>query len=158
VIDWLCKCSGIESLEIPQLLLYKPKSEYIRPDLPSAIKSEGTTLDLRLLDGHLDDPNTKSPVLMSICKSLSKPPQVVCDPQLLLGGHGFGKTKTLFDILKINYGLFLDCGGKTEEDISNTFNHIAQLVAQQVTQLFHGVACLQVQCSDLCCYVTLNSQ
>ena len=76
-------------------------SQYLRSDLPAHLTLKDQ-IDFRLLDGNLDNPYEKTPKCMEVLKQNGN------EYSLFLAGHGFGKTKTIFDIAKEHYTILVD--------------------------------------------------
>eukprot|EP01124_Arcella_intermedia_P010614 TRINITY_DN1712_c0_g1_i8.p1 TRINITY_DN1712_c0_g1~~TRINITY_DN1712_c0_g1_i8.p1 ORF type:complete len:701 (-),score=76.93 TRINITY_DN1712_c0_g1_i8:694-2796(-) len=105
----LTDLSGTKFPSPPSLRMHnQERSPFISQHLPLAIGSE-TKLDLRLLSGHLDDPEANSPVVEEVIKHFEDAKDMnYCDPVLFLSGSGVGKTKAIFDLMKKEYGVLFD--------------------------------------------------
>ena len=126
-IDLLFHASALPLKACPSLRAYRPRSEYVDSNLPAAIGQ--TCLDLRLLSGHLNNPNESSPVAAELLDRLKRTDKEShTNPRLLLGGHGFGKSKTLFDLATRRFVLLLDCSS-TGMHVSRLFDSIDEVVA-----------------------------
>jgi hypothetical protein len=134
IIGWLCQVSALPLTPCPKLETYRPRSLYVADNLPAAIGSSGSAIDLRLLSGHLDDPDEISPVVSKVLKALSDSDQLkATNPRLLLGGHGFGKSKSLFEIARYRYMILFDWAGK-DQHIINLKEDINKLVLNRHKQ------------------------
>lgn len=98
--------------------------------LPSKIGASHI-LDLQLLRGHLDKENERSPILSSVLQTIDiRKDLSLINAQLLLAGHGFGKSKAIFDLARERYLLLFDCIGRKTgtEYVMDTFKCIDEVM------------------------------
>lgn len=111
IVQLLCAVSALPLAPCPSLEMYQPCSTYVARNLPAAIGSKGTCPDLRLLSGHLNNPHQTSPVVKNLLEKLVATDDLKhTNPRLLLGGHGFGKSKSLFELATHRYVVLFDWG------------------------------------------------
>jgi hypothetical protein len=122
--EYLLKLSGLTLPTIATVLQYKPKSRFLATNLPCQ-PGNSNILDLRLLSGHLGDEKANSPSLEKILKMYQDCGGYI-DSILLIGGHGIGKTKTIFDVAQHYYTILLDA---SNNDLQQMSNEIATIVA-----------------------------
>eukprot|EP01124_Arcella_intermedia_P021705 TRINITY_DN308_c0_g2_i12.p1 TRINITY_DN308_c0_g2~~TRINITY_DN308_c0_g2_i12.p1 ORF type:complete len:860 (-),score=106.31 TRINITY_DN308_c0_g2_i12:41-2620(-) len=121
--------SGLVPPKIPAQI-YQQFSVFLKP-LPVSVNDD-TKLDLRLIDGHLGNPKQMSPSLQNLLAKFNDTAQF-CNPKLILSGSGVGKSKLLFDVLKLKYGVILDCSaGLRGKDFDEMFANINNRVANKI--------------------------
>jgi hypothetical protein len=125
----LVSFSSLENCTIPTVLNYKPKSKYLKEDLPCKPGNE-KVLELRLLSGDLDDPSAKSESTDKVLKEFENSDGLsFANPIFLLAGHGFGKTKTIFDVAGERFTILLDASEeKLVADIRAMISEVDQHV------------------------------
>jgi len=111
-----------------------------------------TEIDFTLLDGHLGIRGQKSNTVQKIENYLQSPINKKF-LLILLAPTGFGKTKAQFDLLKENYGLYIDWSSNTA-DVGQFINYVytagaektqscqykfLSLIAARVYALFFGI-------------------
>jgi len=91
---------------IPKPSIYRPTSNFLKKNLPGHLRIKGK-FDLRLLKGDLNNPEKDTPAVTQYKKFL-KDYSNFKTSYLFLGGHGVGKTKTLFDIACVHWIFYFD--------------------------------------------------
>jgi hypothetical protein len=97
---------------IPTVLTYNAKSKYLKQDLPCK-PGESDVLELRLLSGDLDNHSEMSTTANTVLREFETSDKFsFANPIFLLAGHGFGKTKTIFDVAGERFTILIDASEK----------------------------------------------
>ena len=106
----LTALSGIELPVLPRFQCYKPKTKYVRHDLPASFSAPGE-LDLCMLpyDEYEEYEETEMSLVEETLRELASCDDESCGSlHVFLGGSGCGKTKALLDICRKRHSLYLD--------------------------------------------------
>jgi len=107
-----------------------PFKDMISSDIPCS-QYNPNDCDLLLIDGNLCDPNEDSKVVLETLKLINEYISSQMQPtQILIGPSGCGKTKACFDILKKQFGVYLDFSGQGIKDVEELRKQIKELCSK----------------------------
>lgn len=114
---------------IPTVLTYNAKSKYLKQDLPCK-PGESGVLELRLLSGDLDNHSEMSTTANTVLREFEYSDKLnFANPIFLLAGHGFGKTKTIFDVAGERFTILIDASEeKWVADVSDMVTKVDNYV------------------------------